>query len=76
MRRIDLSLFLTALFALLLLPEYATAQSSPITLGLTTRNGSNSLPYVIAEEKGFFKAEGIKRHHRRSCRTKSSSTAW
>ncbi|MEA2658548.1 MAG: NitT/TauT family transport system substrate-binding protein [Candidatus Binatota bacterium] len=59
MRRIDLSLFLTALFALFLLPEYAKAQSSPITLGLTTRNGTNSLPYVIAEEKGFFKAEGL-----------------
>jgi NitT/TauT family transport system substrate-binding protein len=59
MRRIDLSLFLTAWFALFLLPEYAKAQSSPITLGLTTRNGTNSLPYVIAEEKGFFKAEGL-----------------
>lgn len=59
MRRIDLSLFLTALFALFLLPEYAKAQSGPITLGLTTRNGTNSLPYVIAEEKGFFKAEGL-----------------
>jgi NitT/TauT family transport system substrate-binding protein len=59
MRRIDLSLFLTALVAFFLLPEYAKAQSSPITLGLTTRNGSNSLPYVIAEEKGFFKAEGL-----------------
>ena len=59
MRRIDLSLFLTALFALFLFPEYAKAQSSPITLGLTTRNGTNSLPYVIAEEKGFFKAEGL-----------------
>ena len=59
MRRIDLSLFLTALVAFFLLPEYAKAQSSPITLGLTTRNGTNSLPYVIAEEKGFFKAEGL-----------------
>jgi NitT/TauT family transport system substrate-binding protein len=28
-------------------------------LGLTTRNGSTSLPYVVAEEKGFFKAEGL-----------------
>ena len=26
---------------------------------MTTRNGSTSLPYVIAEEKGFFKAEGL-----------------
>jgi NitT/TauT family transport system substrate-binding protein len=30
-----------------------------VTLGLTTRNGSTSLPYVVAEEKGFFKAEGL-----------------
>jgi NitT/TauT family transport system substrate-binding protein len=30
-----------------------------ITLGLTTRNGSTSLPYVVAEEKGLFKAEGL-----------------
>ena len=28
-------------------------------MGLTTRNGSTSLPYVVAEEKGFFKAEGL-----------------
>lgn len=30
-----------------------------ITLGLTTRTGSTSMPLVIAEEKGFFKAEGL-----------------
>jgi NitT/TauT family transport system substrate-binding protein len=30
-----------------------------ITLGLTTRHGTNSLPFVIAEEKGFFKSEGV-----------------
>ncbi|MGH7875931.1 MAG: ABC transporter substrate-binding protein [Candidatus Binatia bacterium] len=53
------SFFTAALVAFLLLPEYSRAQSSPITLGLTTRNGSTSLPYVIAEEKGFFKAEGL-----------------
>ena len=35
-----------------------TAQDR-LTLGLTTRNGSTSLPFVIAEEKGFFKAEGV-----------------
>ena len=31
----------------------------PITVGLTTRTGSTSLPFVIAEEKGFFKSEGL-----------------
>ena len=38
--------------------QSSSAQES-ITLGLTTRNGSTSLPFVIAEEKGFFKAEGV-----------------
>ena len=46
-------------FALAVLSAYATHAQERITLGLTTRNGSTSLPYVIAEEKGFFKAEGI-----------------
>jgi NitT/TauT family transport system substrate-binding protein len=35
------------------------AQTTPITLGVTTRTGTTGLPFVIAEEKGFFKAEGI-----------------
>ncbi|MBI4527678.1 MAG: ABC transporter substrate-binding protein [Deltaproteobacteria bacterium] len=35
------------------------AEAETVTLGLTTRTGSNSLPYVIAEEKGFFKGEGL-----------------
>jgi NitT/TauT family transport system substrate-binding protein len=30
-----------------------------ITLGLTTRAGSTSLPFVIAEEMGLFKGEGL-----------------
>ena len=50
------------LFVLLVL-SVVTVQSiqaqERITLGLTTRNGSTSLPYVVAEEKGFFKAEGL-----------------
>jgi NitT/TauT family transport system substrate-binding protein len=54
-RRIFLSLFL--------LPASLAPSAAPglaqITLGLTTRNGSTSLPFVIAEEKGFFKAEGV-----------------
>ena len=44
---------------LAVLSAYAIHAQEPITLGLTTRNGSTSLPYVIAEEKGFFKAEGL-----------------
>lgn len=37
---------------------FSSAQER-LTLGLTTRNGSTSLPFVIAEEKGFFKGEGL-----------------
>jgi len=40
-------------------PPAAHAQDKKITIGLTTRTGSNSLPFVIAEEKGLFKAEGV-----------------
>ena len=36
----------------------ASAQDR-LTVGLTTRTGSTSLPFVIAEEKGFFKSEGL-----------------
>ena len=40
-------------------PGASDAQDKKITIGLTTRTGSNSLPFVIAEEKGLFKAEGL-----------------
>ena len=50
---------LFVLFVLLLLSVQLSLAQERITLGLTTRNGSTSLPYVIAEEKGFFKAEGL-----------------
>jgi len=51
--------FLTLLFVpFVLWVQYSLAQDR-ITLGLTTRNGSTSLPCVIAEEKGFFKSEGL-----------------
>jgi|SRR5215510_14076486 len=35
------------------------AQASSVTLGVTTRTGTTGLPFVVAEEKGFFKSEGI-----------------
>ncbi|HTM07994.1 MAG TPA: ABC transporter substrate-binding protein [Verrucomicrobiae bacterium] len=41
------------------LPRTSDAQEKKVTIGLTTRTGSNSLPFVIAEEKGLFKAEGV-----------------
>jgi ABC-type nitrate/sulfonate/bicarbonate transport system substrate-binding protein len=46
-------------FVLLNLSASLASAQERITLGLTTRAGSTSLPYVIAEEKGFFKAEGL-----------------
>jgi NitT/TauT family transport system substrate-binding protein len=50
---------LAGVFALLnVLAPFPFAQER-ITLGLTTRNGTTSLPFVIAEEKGFFKSEGL-----------------
>ena len=39
--------------------KHSRAEDGQIILGLTTRNGSTSLPFVIAEEKGFFKSEGL-----------------
>lgn len=35
------------------------AEEDRITLGLTTRAGSSSLPFVLAEEMGFFRREGL-----------------
>src|ERR671915_410358 len=39
-------------------PRHAHAQGA-VTLGVTTRTGTTGLPFVIAEEKGFFKSEGL-----------------
>ena len=47
-------------FALLVLcPSVLPAQEKRVILGLTTRTGSTGLPFAIAEEKGFFRGEGI-----------------
>jgi NitT/TauT family transport system substrate-binding protein len=58
MRSFSILLCIVA-FSLGTLPRLSSAQDKKITLGLTTRTGSNSLPFVIAEEKGFFKGEGL-----------------
>src|SRR5687767_15610449 len=47
-----------ATFLLLFTPRHVHAQS-PVTLGVTTRTGTTGLPFVIADEKGFFKSEGL-----------------
>src|SRR5258705_3024075 len=49
---------LLSLVVLVLSVQSLSAQDR-ITLGLTTRTGSTSMPLVIAEEKGFFKAQGL-----------------
>jgi NitT/TauT family transport system substrate-binding protein len=46
-------------FVLLVLSGQFSFAQERITLGLTTRAGSTSLPFVIAEEMGFFKGEGL-----------------
>lgn len=52
-------LFALGFFWLAAVPRNGVAQDGQITLGLTTRNGSTSLPFAIAEDKGFFKSEGL-----------------
>ncbi len=51
--------FAFGLLLLLTVPRSGVAQDTRITLGLTTRNGSTALPFTIAEDKGFFKSEGL-----------------
>jgi len=51
--------FLGSLIIVLAAPAGLTAQATPVTLGVTTRTGTTGLPFVIAEEKGFFKSEGV-----------------
>ena len=59
MKRIRQLVFLATAFALTSgVTPFSFAQQR-VTLGLTTRNGTTSLPFVIAEEKGFFKSEGV-----------------
>lgn len=56
-----LSRFARLLFAVILLASAAQEISAQdrISLGITTKTGSTGLPFVIAEEKGFFKSEGL-----------------
>ena len=55
------SRFAPIVFALTLLALAAPELSAQdrISLGITTKTGSTGLPFVIAEEKGFFKSEGL-----------------
>ena len=44
---------------LVLCPAALPGQEKKVILGLTTRAGSTGLPFAIAEEKGFFRSEGL-----------------
>ncbi|HYY24839.1 MAG TPA: ABC transporter substrate-binding protein, partial [Candidatus Udaeobacter sp.] len=57
MTRLASWLLLSAFIAIL--PRHAAAQEGRITLGVTTRTGTTGLPFVVAEEKGLFKSEGL-----------------
>ncbi len=48
-----------ALAIVAVLPLASAAQERRITVGLTSKVGSFALPFVIAEEKGFFRSEGL-----------------
>lgn len=57
MRSCQFPLLLLSLLGAFSLSFAAEPKRTP--LGLTSRVGSSSLPFVIAEEKGFFKKEGL-----------------
>ena len=57
LNRFALLLALLALIAVF--PALLAAQERRITVGLTSKVGSFALPFVIAEEKGLFRSEGL-----------------
>jgi NitT/TauT family transport system substrate-binding protein len=59
MSRIRTALSIVAILFCLSAGVDLHAQASSVTLGVTTRTGTTGLPFVVAEEKGFFKSEGI-----------------
>ena len=59
MRKIYIArMFVVAILLFTIGTRSLNAQTS-VTLGVTTRTGTTGLPFVIAEEKGFFKSEGL-----------------
>jgi NitT/TauT family transport system substrate-binding protein len=60
MKKIQITpMLVLAILLLVIVPRSIEAQPASVTLGVTTRTGTTGLPFVIAEEKGFFKNEGI-----------------
>jgi NitT/TauT family transport system substrate-binding protein len=56
-RLVNLLLAVPLLFSVA--PASVGSQEGSITVGLTTRTGTTGLPFAIAEERGFFKSEGL-----------------
>src|SRR6266581_6428304 len=60
MKKIQITqLLVLTILLFIIAPRSLDAQGTPVTLGVTTRTGTTGLPFIIAEEKGFFKNEGI-----------------
>ena len=55
----NVQMLVLTILLFVLVPRSVDAQGTPVTLGVTTRTGTTGLPFIIAEEKGFFKSEGI-----------------
>jgi len=52
-------LLLGVLSVLFVLSVQSSSAQDRLTLGVTSRNGTTAFPFVIAEEMGFFKSEGL-----------------
>jgi len=59
MKQIRLAGWVYCMLILLISATQELSAQDRISLGITTKTGSTGLPFVVAEEKGFFKSEGL-----------------
>ena len=59
MKQIRLAGWVYCMLILLISVTQELSAQDRISLGITTKTGSTGLPFVVAEEKGFFKSEGL-----------------
>ena len=59
MKQIRLAGWVYCVLILLISATQELSAQDRISLGITTKTGSTGLPFVVAEEKGFFKSEGL-----------------
>lgn len=59
MKKIRLAGCVYCMLILLISATQELSAQDRISLGITTKTGSTGLPFVVAEEKGFFKSEGL-----------------